>query len=106
MVVKDITFEAGFIVVTKEGGGPPSKTPIADILRAADIPALTQDQVVAITALSNLAVILVRTLISRGVLDETFADDHGMDWDLDHIIYAIEQMGGTYHKPDLDGAGG
>lgn len=102
--VRSITFEAGYIVVQTDSGAP-RKHSIADVLRAADIPSLTYTQVAAITALANLVVILIRTLIERGVLDESFADSLGMDWDLEHIIHAIEQMGGTYHEPDLDDAG-
>ena len=97
-----IAFEAGYITVTDDMGNS-SRYPIADMLRAADIPVgLTYTQVAAITTLANLVVILTRTLIDRGVLDESFTDENGMDWDLDHIIHAIEQMGGTYHDPDLD----
>jgi len=103
--VQSITFEAGALVVQTDSG-PPTRWPIADVLRAADIPALTQTQVVAIKALANLVVILIRSLIARDLLDEDFVDDGGMDWDLDHIIYAIEQMGGSYHEPSLDDAGG
>lgn len=103
--VKRIDFNAGNFVVTTDEG-PPTVYPIADMLRAADIPSLTYTQVAAISALSNLVVILVRALIAREVLDESFADSLGMDWDLDHIIYAIEQMGGSYDVPSLDGAGG
>ena len=103
--VKNIQFNAGNFVVTTDEG-PPARYAIADMLRAADIPSLTYTQVAAVTALANLVVILVRTLIERGILDESFGDSGGMDWDLDHIIYAVEQMGGSYHEPDLDKAGG
>ena len=103
MTVTNVTTEAGFIVVTFENGGIPQRFAIADILRAADIPALTYSQLSTIKTLANLLVILIRTLISRGVLDEDFI--HGeMEWDLDHIIYVIEQMGGSYAKPQLDDA--
>ena len=96
--VKDITFVSGFIVVTFDSG-PPRQYPIAAVLRAADIPALTYSQVASIKALANLIVIVVRTLIDRQVLDESFLESNEMD--LDTIIYAIEQMGGDYSDPDL-----
>ena len=99
--IENITFKAGFIILHRDSG-PPTEYAIADILRAADIPALTYSQVATISTLANLFAIVIRTLIERGILDETFADSLGMDWDLDHIIYAMEQMGGTYHDPDLD----
>ena len=103
MNIANVEFESGYIVLT-DVNGHKTRYPIADVLRAADIPALTYTQVAAITALANLVVILIRTLIEREVLDESFADSLGMDWDLDHLIYAIEQMGGKYHEPDLDDA--
>ena len=69
----------------------------------ANIPTgLTYSQVAAITTLANLVVVLIRTLIERQVLDESFADSLGMDWDLDHIIQVVEQMGGKFHDPDFD----
>ena len=103
MIVTNVTTESGFIVVTFDDGIP-NRIAIADVLRAADIPALTSDQVATIKTVTNLIVILIRTLIKRGVLDNDFVDDLGMDWDLDHLIYAIEQMGGDYDKPQLDDA--
>lgn len=103
MLVTNVTTEAGFIVITFDGGIP-QRFAIADVLRAADIPALTPDQVATIKTVTNLIVILIRTLIKRGILDEEFVDDMGMEWDLDHLIYAIEQMGGNYHEPQLDDA--
>lgn len=103
---RSVTVEPGFIVIDS-GSGPPTRYPIADLLRQIDIPVgLTHIQVAGIGLLANLVVILVRTLISRGILDETFADGAGgdgdMDYDLDHIIYAIEQLGGAYHEPHFD----
>ena len=102
MAVENVTTEAGYIVITKQAGGIPERFAIADVLRAADIPALTYSQVATITTLANMTAILIRTLIERKILDESFVDDLGMDWDLDHLIYAIEQMGGSFHEPDLD----
>lgn len=93
--------EPGFITVQRSSG-PPIRYPIADILRTDDIPSLTHEQVAGISLLCNLVVVLIRTLIEREILDKDFADSLGMDWDLDHIIYAIEQMGGSYHEPHFD----
>lgn len=99
--VKNIAFESGYIIVTMDSGAP-TRYNIADMLRVVDVPVgLTYTQVTAITALASLIVVLIRTLIDRQVLDESFADSLGMDLDLDHIIYAIEQMGSTYHEPDI-----
>ncbi len=49
MGVASVTTEAGFIIVKKEEGGIPERFNIADVLRAADIPALTHAQVAMIT---------------------------------------------------------
>ena len=100
--LKSLTTRAGFLTIDR-GSGPPVDIPIADILRAADIPVgLTHIQVAGITYLANLVVVLVRALIAKDLLDETFADELGMDWDLEHIVYALESLGGTYHEPNFD----
>ena len=99
-MIKNISFEAGFIVV--ETDGPPRQYAIADMLRAADIPALTYSQVSSIKALANLVAILVRTLIDRQVLGESFLEDG--DINLDDMVEALENMGGDYGEPDLSGS--
>jgi len=101
--VKVITTEPGFLIIDT-GSGPPRRMAIKNLLRADDIPVgLTHAQVAGVSLLANLVVVLIRTLISRGILDETFADGIGdMDWDLNHIIYAIEQLGGSYEVPHFD----
>ena len=98
--------EPGFITIDR-ASGPPVRLPLKDYLRAADIPVgLTHAQVAGVTYLANLVVVLIRTLIARDLLDETFADKLGMDWDLEHIIYALESLGGTYHEPQFDNVEG
>jgi len=100
--LEGVTFSPGYITVAGPSG-PPQKFSIARVLRAADIPVgLTHTQVDGLRLLANLTVIVLRTLIARDLLDEDFADDLGMDWDLEHIIYALEQLGGSYEEPNLD----
>ena len=60
---------------------------------------LTYAQVGAVTSLANLVAVLIRTLIDRQVLDESFLEND--DYDLDAIIQSIEAMGGAYHEPDI-----
>ena len=97
--VKDFQVEAGYLVVTYNSG-PPRRIPISKILRAADIPTgLTYTQVTAITALANMTGILIRTLIARDILDESFLEDG--EYTLESITEAIEQMGGDYGDPDI-----
>jgi hypothetical protein len=89
--------EPGYIIV--EIDGQKTQYPIAAILRAADIPALTYAQVGAIKTLANLVVVLIRTLIARDVLDEQFMEDG--EYDLEAIVQTIEGMGGDFIEPDL-----
>ena len=96
--VKDISFENGFIKITYDQGGSKYLS-MASGLKAADIPALTYSQVAAIKTLANLIAILIRTLIDRQVLNESFLEDD--DFDLDALIATIEAMGGAYHEPSL-----
>lgn len=88
----------GYIKIT-EDGGQSHLIAIVDVLRAADIPALTYEQVAAIKTLANLVVILVRTLIDRQILDESFLEEG--EYDLADLIETIESMGGDYGEPDL-----
>ena len=83
--VKDIQFEAGFITVTYDSG-PPVKLPVADMLRAADIPVLTIEKVVVLSRLAKLFAIVLKTLIAQDVLGEAFDDDY----DLDFMISVLE----------------
>jgi len=82
-----------------EEDGKRTQIAIANILRAADIPALTYAQVGAIKTLANLIVVLIRTLIARDILDEQFLEDG--EYDLAAIAQTIEDMGGDFGEPDL-----
>lgn len=100
--ISRITFEPGFIVITDDGGQR-VRHEIAGVLRALDIPTgLTSTQVAPIKTLANLIVVLIRTLIDRQVLNESFLEED--DYDLDALIEAIEAMGGSYAEPTLEDA--
>jgi len=102
MTTRNVTVEPGFIVIDS-GSGPPTRYPIADVVRQPDVPVgLTHIQVAGVSLLANLVVILIRVLIEKEILDETFADEFGLNWDLNHLIYAIEQLGGDYSEPNFD----
>lgn len=99
--VTGISFSPGYITLTYEGGAQVEHG-VADILRAIDIPTgLTYTQVAAISTLANHLVVLIRTLINRDVLNESFLEDG--DLDLDAMIASIEAMGGDYADPDISG---
>lgn len=93
--IMTVTVKPGYIVVP-DGNGT-MQLPITNFLRAQDIPALTYTQVQAITALANLLAYLIKTLIARDVLDESFMGDY----DLEGIIQSIEAMGGDFGEPDI-----
>lgn len=100
--IRTITFEPGFLVLTHEGGQR-TRQPVADILRALDIPAgLTHTQIASIHALANMFAILIRTLIDRQVLDESFLEND--DFSLKALTEAIAAMGGDYMEPSIDDA--
>ncbi len=99
MAIENVIFESGFIVLVRENNRR-TRYPIADVLRALDIPTgLTFSQVSAITTLANLIVVLVRTLIARGVLDDAFLETG--DYDLELIKQSIADMGGDYGEPNV-----
>jgi len=94
---KALTFEAGYIIVT-EPNGQRTKYPV-EVLASNITTGVTYAQVQAITALSNLLAVLIRTLIDREILDESFLEDG--EYTLESITEAIEQMGGDYGDPDI-----
>ena len=99
MGIENITFSSGFITLKRSDGGA-TEYPVASILRALDIPVgLTYEQVGTITTLANLLAVLIRTLIDKEVISESFMEDN--EYNLDDIIETIEDMGGAYHEPDL-----
>ena len=98
-LVKELAFPPGYIIVTSDSGAP-QRVNVKDFLRASDIPVgLTYEQVSAVTTLANLLVVLIRTLIDRDVLNESFLEDG--EYDLAAIVQSIEEMGGAYLEPDI-----
>jgi len=92
-------YEPGYVITTDESGNR-TKLPIADVLRAADIPAgLTYAQVQAITPLANLIADLTKKLIALEVLPAEFTGEDG--YDLEAVVQTIENMGGDFGEPDL-----
>ena len=99
MAIKDISFSAGYITITRDSGAP-TKYPIADVLRALDIPTgLTYSQVGAIKPLANLFVVALKALIEKGLISDDVLEDGG--YDLPAIVKTIEDMGGDFGEPDL-----
>jgi len=97
-MIDGITFEPGYMVVTQDG--IPRRHHIANMLRAADIPTgLTHTQVASITSLANLLVVLIKSLMSKDILNESFLDDGG--YNLDDLIESIEHMGGDFENPQI-----
>ncbi|MCK9597424.1 MAG: hypothetical protein M0R06_00210 [Sphaerochaeta sp.] len=97
--VTNIVFEPGYIVIHRDSG-PATRYPVADVLRALDIPAgLDQTQIKGLTTLANIFTVVFRTLIDNGTLGENFLEDG--DYDLADIVETIENLGGSYTEPDL-----
>ena len=96
-----LEFSAGTITVV-DGSGNRTNYAIADILRAVDIPTgLTSTHVATIKALANMLAVLIKTLIEREILDESFMGD---EYSLDALVEAIGEMGGNYRLPSLEDA--
>ena len=94
--------EPGFITIATSSG-PPTRYPIADLLRQPDIPSgLTHEQVPGVPYLANVLAVLIRVMREQELIDEDFADSFGMGWDLAHIIYVLEQLGGSFETPQFD----
>lgn len=94
-----LTFEPGYIVIHMDSGAP-VQHPIDKVLRALDIPTgLTHTQVGAITTLANHFVVLMRTLIAKGILDESFLEEGEIS--LEALIQSFEGMGGDFISPDI-----
>ena len=89
---------AGYLIWEEDG----KRTQIAieNILRAADIPMLTYEQVSSITTLANMFVVLIRTLQAKDIIDEDFMEKG--EFDIYAIIQSLENMGGSYTDPDLN----
>jgi len=97
--ITNIVFEPGAIILHRDSG-PPTKYLLTNIIRLLDIPlGIDQTQVVALKTLSNLIVVLIRTLIARGVLNESFLEDD--DLSLNALIETVEAMDGSYSDPNL-----
>jgi len=89
---------AGYLILEEDGRK--SQIPISEILRAADIPALTYAQVFAIKTLANLIADLTKKLISANILPAEFTGEDG--YELEAIVQAIEGIGGNFGEPDLN----
>jgi hypothetical protein len=99
--IKDISFDSGGMVI-QYNGGPPKKIDWTTILAAADIPTgLTHTQVDGIRLLANVQVIILRTLLNAELIGDQLGSE-GSEWDLEAVIYALEQMGGSFEEPDID----
>jgi len=69
-VIKNISFEPGFIVVTSDQEGAPRKYSAKRFLQAADIPDLTINSLTLLITLANLVEVVVKTLIQEGVIND------------------------------------
>jgi hypothetical protein len=87
--------EPGYLI--QEIDGKRSQLAIADILRAADIPALTYAQVGAVKTLANVGMVALKALIERDLI----GDDLFGGYDLPALFETLRGMGGDFGEPDL-----
>lgn len=83
--VGSVDLEAGYITIDK-GSGPPTRYPIANVMRSADVPDVPIASLTLLTKLAEVLVVIVKTLEERGILDEDFKDDY----DLQYIVDTLE----------------
>ncbi|MFA5384146.1 MAG: hypothetical protein WC364_05705 [Eubacteriales bacterium] len=78
------------------------RLPITDYLRANDIPVgLTHTQVDGVRILANLVAIITRTLMDKDIIVTDLGDPESQ-WDLEAMVHAVEQLGGSFTDPDID----
>ena len=85
MAVKNIAFSSGYITVTYDEGAP-RRHPIANVLRALDVPDLTIDSLSLLTTLAQVVMVLVKTLVERDILDEELVSGFDMTYMLETLI--------------------
>ena len=85
MKAREIEFEAGYIVVTDDGGRRTRHT-IANMVRPVDVPDVPIASLTLLTKTADLLTILIKTLIERDILDENFEDGY----DLQHVVDTLE----------------
>ena len=92
-------FEAGFLITTDESGNK-RQLPLKEMLRSADIPkGVDHTQIQQLTSLANMFIVLIRTLIDRQVLGESFLEKGELD--LDDVVQAMVDIGGDFYAPDI-----
>jgi len=62
---------------------------------------ITHTQVAGVKYLANLFVVLLRTLQARGIIEEDFSDED-LAFNLDDVVYVLEELGGSYTDPEFD----
>ena len=85
-MIKNISFEPGFIVIETDQGGKGKKYSARDFLQAADIPDLTINSLTLLTALANLVEVLVKTLIQDGVI----SDELVLGYDIAYLLETLK----------------
>ena len=96
MAIKSISFEPGFMVLTDEVGER-ARQPIADILRALDIPALVISRVPPVTALANILIIVVKALLEANVIGEELSDEY----DLEFLLAALKTLNAEWDLANM-----
>ncbi len=91
MAVVKTEFEPGYIVITDDGGRR-TKHEIAPVIRSADVPDLTISSLSLLTELANILIVITKTLIDKGILNESYEDG----WDLNGLIERLEALSAEF----------
>ena len=84
--------EPGFVTIDS-GSGIPRRHAVAPSIRSADVPDVPITSLTLLTTLTEVLVVIVKTLIERGILDESFHDDY----DLQYIAETLQtELGITW----------
>lgn len=87
MTIVKTEFEPGFITVTDDGARK-TRHEIAPVIRPVDVPDLTISSLSLLTELANILIVIVKTLIDKDILDESYEDD----WDLAALVERLESL--------------
>ncbi len=85
-MIKNISFEPGFIVVETDQGGAPRRYSARRFLQAADIPDLTINSLALLVTLANLVEVVVKTLIHDGVI----GDELVLGYDIAYLLDTLK----------------
>lgn len=86
MSIKSIAIVPGHLEITDDSGQK-HLTKIAELVRAADLPTFTIDNLNLLTTLAQIVAVVVQTLVERELLEEELIDGY----DLSYVYETLEE---------------